>query len=323
MPGSIVECENQVLGESLPITGTPFSLNYRSSRVPGRKSNQMLISVSGATLSASLEGIDLVVEIGGKHIEQRLAQTPNKKVLFEWDGIDGYGRPLLGAQIATVKIGYVYRAVYASPSALQASFAQFSGIPLVANPARSEISIWQVRHKQLVSQPEQKGAELGAWSLDKVHKYDSVNKIFYFGDGSQQSASGMLAANIVTTVAGTGNLGSAGDGGSATLAEFNGPRNLTFDKAGNLFVTEIGNHRIRKISLDGNVTTIAGTGVQGFSGDGGPATQANLNNPSEVKVADDGSIFFVDTNNVRIRKIDPAGIISTVAGNGTSTQPLK
>jgi hypothetical protein len=116
---------------------------------------------------------------------------------------------------------------------------------------------------------------------------------------------------IITTVAGTGQAGFNGDGISATTARINGPRGTTVDSEGSLYFADYFNHRVRKVDSKGIITTIAGTGQSGFSGDGGPATQAKLNLPTGVAVDAGGSIYVVDDH--RVRKIDPKGIITTVA----------
>ena len=89
------------------------------------------------------------------------------------------------------------------------------------------------------------------------------------------------------------------------------------DSAGNLYIADAGNHRIRKVDASGNITTVAGNGTHGYSGDGGAATSASLNNPSGVAVDGAGNIYIADTYNQRIRKVDASGNISTVAGNGS------
>ncbi len=140
----------------------------------------------------------------------------------------------------------------------------------------------------------------------------------YFTDTNLHSIRKMSSTGVVTTVAGTGVAGSTGDGGPATAARLNAPARIAFDAAGNLFVADSGNNKIRKISTSGVITTVVGSGVAGFSGDGGPATAARLKTPYDVFPAPDGSLYIADRANQRIRKVSPAGIISTVAGNGTS-----
>ncbi len=120
----------------------------------------------------------------------------------------------------------------------------------------------------------------------------------------------------MTRFAGTGESGFAGDGGKATEAQLKLPAGLAFDKKGNLYIADRNNHRIRRVDTRGTITTIAGNGVFGFSGDGGNATEAQLNRPSGIVVDDNGNIYFSDRSNDRIRMINSKGIITTFAGNG-------
>lgn len=121
----------------------------------------------------------------------------------------------------------------------------------------------------------------------------------------------------ISTVAGTGAQGYAGDGGPAAAAQLNNPFDIAFDPAGNMVFSDTFNHVIRRVDVNtGVITTIAGTGTRGFSGDGGPATRADLNEPYGVVISRRGEIFFADRLNRRVRKIDGTGIITTLAGDG-------
>ena len=122
---------------------------------------------------------------------------------------------------------------------------------------------------------------------------------------------------IITTVAGTDSAGYNGDNIAATAARISHPSFLTVDDAGNIIFADLDNDRIRKISTDGIIITIAGKGTTGFSGDNGPATAAELNTPFAVAIDGTGNIYFTDDYNNRIRKINTSGIISTIAGTGT------
>ena len=121
----------------------------------------------------------------------------------------------------------------------------------------------------------------------------------------------------ISTVAGTGTDGYSGDGGAATAARLNSPSGVAVDGAGNLYIADTGNSRIRKVDSSGNISTVAGTGTDGYSGDGAAATAARLNSPSGVAVDGAGNLYIADTGNSRIRKVDSSGNISTVAGTGT------
>ena len=122
----------------------------------------------------------------------------------------------------------------------------------------------------------------------------------------------------IQTYVGTGEAGYAGDGGLALQAACSEPFMCDFDSAGNLFYTEAKNHIVRRVDKStGVVTTVAGTGESGYSGDGGPATQATMQEPYSLQVDGNGDIYIVDRLNAVVRKVDAAtGIISTVAGTG-------
>ena len=122
---------------------------------------------------------------------------------------------------------------------------------------------------------------------------------------------------IITTIAGNGTAGFAGDGFPSTNSILNNPNGLCFDKKGNLYIADYGNSRIRKIGISGIITTFAGTGVNGYNGDGGLADTSKLRGALELCSDDIGNIYIADEVNGRIRKVDTFGIIHTVAGNGT------
>ncbi len=122
---------------------------------------------------------------------------------------------------------------------------------------------------------------------------------------------------IISTVAGDGTSGFSGDGGPATKAQLSYLSGIAADAAGNLFIADTGNSRIRRVSTDGIISTVAGDGTQGFSGDGAPATSARLNFPIGVAVDGAGNLYIGDSGNGRIRRVDVNGIISTVSGDGT------
>jgi uncharacterized protein (TIGR03437 family) len=140
---------------------------------------------------------------------------------------------------------------------------------------------------------------------------DSLGNLYIADYGNNRIRK--VSGGLVTTVAGGG--ASLGDNGPATSAQLNLPYGIAVDSTGNLYVADWGNNRIRKIS-NGVITTVAGTGTRGFSGDNGPAIDAQLANPEGVAVDSAGNLYIADFGNSSIRKVS-AGVITTVAGNGT------
>ena len=120
----------------------------------------------------------------------------------------------------------------------------------------------------------------------------------------------------ISTVAGTGTAGRGTEGGLATASRLNAPRGLVVAGDGSVFVADALNHRVRRIDPTGVVRTVAGSGVRGCWGDGGPATEAGLHYPHGVTVGPDGSVYVADSSNDRIRRVAPDGVISTLAGTG-------
>ncbi len=150
---------------------------------------------------------------------------------------------------------------------------------------------------------------------------DAAGNLFIADSSNHRIRRVDAATGIISTVAGNGSFGFAGDGGPATSATLNQPDGVALDAAGNLFIADFANRRIRRVdAMTGIISTIAGNGAATFAGDGGPATSASLFSPTGVALDAAGNLFIADIHNHRIRRVDAAtGIISTVAGNGTAT----
>jgi RHS repeat-associated protein len=301
--GSVIECQNQTLGESISITGTPFTLNYRSDRVPGRKTFQTVkIPLSGSSVPASLSGIILKIRVAGRSYEYHYPASSNLDHEFIWDGLDAYGREVYGSQNVAISIGHKYGVVrYRTPAEAERAFSKAGGAGMTVNNARTlaaEVIFWQNHTTSLQYRHVAKHG-LGAWSLNLHHVYDPGGKVLLSGDGSQRTAYS-IGTSIITTVA----------------SNLDGPHDVAVGPDGSIFIAETWNSSIRRVGPDGIITTVAGNGTYDYSGDGGPATSAVLNSPFGVAVGPNGSIYIADLNNNRIRRIGPDGIITTVAGNG-------
>ncbi len=144
---------------------------------------------------------------------------------------------------------------------------------------------------------------------------DNVGNV-YVVDYSNNVIRKINTSGIISTIAGTGTAGYSGDGGPATLARLAGPGGVVVDAAGNVYISDGTNNRVRKVSSTGIITTIVGTGLSGYSGDGGPATNARLWGPGPLAIDATGNLYIADRGNRVIRKINTSGIISTIVGTG-------
>ena len=131
-----------------------------------------------------------------------------------------------------------------------------------------------------------------------------------------------LATGHQEVIAGLSTGGFRGDGGPATMAQFNFPTDAAIDAAGNVYVTDTDNHRVRRVTPSGTITTLAGNGEAGFSGEGAAATAASINFPMGIAVSPSGDVVFADRGNYRVRQVSPSGRITTIAGTGAREGPV-
>lgn len=149
---------------------------------------------------------------------------------------------------------------------------------------------------------------------------DTAGNILIPDTGNNRVRRVDAGTGAITTIAGTGTGAFGGDGGAATAAQLSAPYSVLVDAAGNLFISDSANDRIRRIDIGtGDISTFAGTGTGGFSGDGGPATAAAISAPAGMAFDAQGNLYFSDLSNNRVRKVDLNGDITTVAGNGSAT----
>ncbi|MEW8692874.1 MAG: hypothetical protein AB2535_17685 [Candidatus Thiodiazotropha endolucinida] len=362
---SIIECQSQVLGESLPLAGTPYSLNYRSNRARGWITNdQLVISLVENAPPQSLKRVELTISEAGNRERLVFDPEPDLNYTLELDSSDVYGRSVAAIPIS-VKLDYIYDGGYYGVRTRDAA-RSFNRITEVDNRVSiggdrsgSEITFsmeWSIdlyADSSLVPDDAIR-LGLGGWSLDFHHNYNPLNKTLLKGTGEKIDATNIgyiikqhvrinnylgkiaiddtgnlfiaeRANNQVvkvapsgerTIIAGTGDRGSSGDGGPAIEAQLYSPSDVELGPDGNIYIADQGNHRIRMIDQHGVISTIAGNGERDFSGDEGPAIEASLESPSAIVTTRDGTLYITDTGNNRIRRVGVDGIISTYAGNG-------
>jgi RHS repeat-associated protein len=322
--GSIIECETQVLGERIPITGTNLALRYSSRRARGYAvERKVVIPLVGATYTSGLDSVNLTVDVAGQHHAFTFPASPNLKYTFGWDGKDVYGRDVIGSAEAKIGISYLYRPVYLQPAALAASFGAFSAAG--ASVGRSGVGgrldtfrvIVPIQYTAMLHGTQSAFSPVAGWSLNIHHAYDVGGRRLLLGDGSQRSPAVVMGAEVITTVAGREGYGYSGDGGPATVASLYFPADVAVGADGSLFIAELYNNRIRRVAPDGIITTVVGTGSNVDYGDGGPATEAGIYAPDAVAIAPDGTLF-ITTRGHRIRRVGLDGIITTIAGAGTA-----
>jgi RHS repeat-associated protein len=249
--GSVIECENQVLGEDLPLVGSPQSLHYRSNRVPGRRvADVMKVRLSGRSVPASLQRIELRIDIAGRRIRHTFAPAPNQTFTFTWDRKDAYGRALRGRHPATAHVGYVYPGVYYEPAQFAAAFAAVSSRTQVTpRRAASEITLWRSSQKRLGSSDATMDG-LGGWTLSDHHLYDPSTREVYLGDGRKRAGGELASFESLL--------------GTAAIPPIRGPVGFAAAPEGGLYLVDIFPqgfsapfYRVWKIRPDGHRETPA------------------------------------------------------------------
>jgi RHS repeat-associated protein len=313
MPGSIIGCEDQTLGERIPIAGTPLALSHNSRSVAAFKPGaDVKIPVTGPSVPP-LDGIQVVVDVAGRRFPIAATTAPNQTVAFHWDGLDAYGRPVVGAARAVVRVTYVYLSRYASPRDLPTIFGSpgVSEIAPVLNRDRL-VHFSSTSTALSLSGARRPGSGVvGGWGIDQHHDWDRAEGKLYLGTGE-----------IRTVAASTGPVRPSNIAATA----------VTVDRRSGAQILGSG-AQIKRRAVNGSVTVLAGNG--GFClasptpcDEGAVASTARLNPQQQIAIGPDGVVVFVDgtfcnvvNGNLQcaaaiLRQIGLDGRIRTIAGNG-------
>jgi YD repeat-containing protein len=307
--GSVINCQSQVLGETLPVTGTPVTLTYRSERVPGQKvARTLTIPLPGGSSLPAYLGLRLEIQVAGRQVQ--LFWPPGTVPVnyqFTWDGRDAYGRVLQGQQPVQWRLGYQYLGQYVKG----AGFAyRGNGLFLDTNgrPGNRQVSLWSAwQTASLGNLWDARGLGFGGWTLAPQHVYSPPARALLRGDGSQRQRSPILGGVLTTvTSPNQSNLLTVGPDGSVYFQ-----------------ATPLQIHRRQP---DGTVDLVAGNGTNGYSQpgpNGQPATAVSLSflltdlqsdAQNRLSLAE-----MVSGAQGRVLRL-AAGLLTTVAGGGT--QPL-
>ncbi|MCC6525946.1 MAG: hypothetical protein IT373_25090, partial [Polyangiaceae bacterium] len=317
--GSIIECAGQALGEVFAVTGTPYRLHYSTRRAPGRVSNRVIdIPLVLDVTPPGLRQIDLGVFVAGRRVQQSFVCggapdpcAPRAATEFTWDGLDTYGRTARGAQMASVRIDYLYTARYAeTPAELERSFAVWSAAGY-ATRARGMFPVSKVWAMTLGT-TDALGVGLGGFTLSEHHGYDPVGGTLFFGNGQRRNGTTVPAQLSTLAGGGTQPLAQA-LGGPGVAALLDDVRGLAVGADGSVYFSDLST--VLRLRPDGRLERVAGS-PQGAAGDGIPALDARLETAIDLALGPDGGIYIAEYYGNRVRKVGRDGILRTVAGNG-------
>lgn len=326
--GSIIGCFDQTVGERIPLAGSELFLAYESDRVEGRAARVRIPMTVGVTPTDDVLAMYVRMNVAGQVLAAEVPPLADYTHTFVWDRRDAFGRRVGGGARATVDVGYYY------PLAMQTVFEDdlplFGRVPAEFDRGQGQLfEIDRDNLRNLVFERDEmtlpalaaSPSALGdGWTLSAHHFYDARGRTLYLGDGRTRRVDGNT--RVVYREAGVpgGSYAPGSPGGVPALeAELGQLMGVAVAADGTIWLAEETNNRVRRIEPDGTLRTVAGgPDAYGFAGDGGDASLAQIDTPVGAAVGPDGSFYFIDFSNERLRRVGPDGVIETVVGNGAA-----
>ncbi|HJQ36232.1 MAG TPA: Ig-like domain-containing protein [Thermoanaerobaculia bacterium] len=329
--GSIIETENQTLGEVLPVTGTPLSLHYASDRVPGRvASRTMDIRVTESQMPASALRAEVEISVAGRITRQTFSAASSQKFRYVWDGLDAYGRTVTSGVPVRVTVTYAYAASYLLPPQQVGSSFGFVGGVKIGIPARDVIEFTRTWEGTFPPKWDATSERMGGWTLSPHHFYDLASRTLYRGDGTRRNDLSQLFGipqGVVHTIAGGGRYDGSqpNDGVPAKGAAIGPVHSVAIARDGTMYLSATG--LIYKVTRAGKLVRAAGKLPIVYPTDvleTKPALEAQFYQRQKVSVGRDGSLYVAEglgdctglCGVPVVRRIRPDGMIMPFAGNG-------
>jgi RHS repeat-associated protein len=347
-PGCTIDVERQILRESLPVAGTPFSLNYSSENTPGYAWNKTVnVNFENHAKHPKLVEYAVDFKVAGKRVAygpvQPTGAPPNvvwpKSFRATWDGKDQAGRAVQGSVMATLDVGAVYKAERRRASVFGSTGSSSSGfvvepLPLGLTGTRANpwVTVWS-RQYQRLQVWDATALGFGGWTLDVHHAYEPSGGVVYFGDGTHRKVED-LGGGLIASIAGGAAAGSTPNGTPVANATFEEIEGLAVGRDGAIYLAIPGDDVVRKISVEnGQYTTISDyVGISGSSSAAGdaadpsvasggvdPTASGYLSEPNSIALHDDGRLVISDRLRHRVYERGLDGKLRTIAGTGAGT----
>ena len=322
MPGCEIGSTTGDIAETLPIPGARGALRYDSQRLlsdSGVTGPRIDLQLTPANVPPSLKRVELEIHFLGRVDKSSYGAIPNLRTRIPLALLDPYYREREGSYPIKFRVGYVYRPqIYGGGGGrgggVSRSFGTSGALPITGDRERMEIIEWWEGSDRVTYLSAKKRLETAGWQLSFQHVLDTSTGTMLMGDGRAVSYRHRPAT--LDTLAGDHDAGDAAEGDPAVGRTLDQPVAVAVDARGRVHIADRNNHRVRRIELDGSLVTVAGRGVAGAGGDGGPATQAALNQPSALAFDEQGRLLIADRGNHRIRRVEADGRIISIAGTG-------